>query len=268
MLRFHSVGNWSERQVFGGEAPSTRLIVPQVEKIIDETWQTARSQPGVNLFDGPMCRLESWEATAERLALRFSHTSYKPFVGTNLYHADLADQYGPEILANPVGVSPALETSDGWLMLGRRNATVAYYPHRIHPFAGALEPRDGSDVFRAVERELAEELGLTPGAIRQIHCVGIAEDQRLRQTELIFSVQVDLSRGKIEAGVKKDEHHESWSVLAQSAAIDAVLADGEVMTPVATAALLLWGRQKWGTGWFDQRCPEGRYAPPNRGGSP
>lgn len=254
--------------MFGDEVPSTRLIVPQVEKIIDETWEAARSQPGVNLFDGPMCRLESWAATPKRLELRFSRTSYKPFVGTNLYHADLADQFGSEILANPVGVSPALETSDGWLMFGRRNASVAYYPHRIHPFAGALEPRDGSNVFRAVERELVEELALKPGTLQQIHCVGIAEDQRLRQTELIFSVQVDRSRAKIEAGVKKDEHQESWSVPAQSAAIDAALANVETLTPVATAALLLWGRQNLGTGWFDQRCPEGRYAPPNRGGPP
>jgi hypothetical protein len=266
MLRFHALGNWSESQVFGGEAPSTRLIVPQVEKIIDETWESARSQPGVNLFDGPMCRLESWNAGADRLELRFSSTSYKPFVGTNLYHADLADQYGSGILANPVGVSPALETSDGWLMFGRRNATVAYYPHRVHPFAGALEPRDGCNIFRAVERELAEELGLTRPAIKQIHCIGIAEDQQLRQTELIFSVQVDLTRAKIEAGVKKDEHHESWSVRAEIPEIDAALANVQTMTPIATAALLLWGRGKWGAEWFDRRCPERRYPPQSRGG--
>ena len=261
MLRFHAFGNWCEAQVFGGEVPSTRLIVPQVEKIIDETWESACSRPGVNLFDGPMCRLESWNATSDRLDLRFSSTSYKPFVGTNLYHADLADRYGPEILANPVGVSPALETSDGWLMFGRRNATVAYYPNHIHPFAGALEPRDGSNVFRAVERELAEELGLTRPAIKQIHCIGIAEDQQLRQTELIFSVQVGLTRVKIEAGVKKDEHHESWSVRADSAAIDAAMANTQAMTPVAMASLLLWGRREWGTEWFEQRCPARRYPP-------
>jgi hypothetical protein len=261
MLRVHALGNWSESQVFGSEVPSTRLIVPEVEKIIDATWEAAASQPGVNLFDGPMCRLESWGVSADRLELRFSRTSYKPFVGTNLYHADLADRYGPEILANPVGVSPALETSDGWLMFGRRNASVAYYPHRIHPFAGALEPRDGNNIFRAVERELAEELGLARDAIQQIHCIGIAEDQQLRQTELIFSAQVGLTRAQIEAGVKKEEHHESWSVRAEESTIDTALANGQILTPIATAALLLWGRGNLGEQWFNGHCPNLLYFP-------
>ena len=77
---------------------------------------------------------------ADRLALTLSNTTYKHFLGTNLTHPELADRYGREILANPVGVSPALLTADNFLMMGRRNASVAYYPNRIHPFAGALDP--------------------------------------------------------------------------------------------------------------------------------
>jgi hypothetical protein len=48
-------------------------------------------------------------------------------------------------------VSPALLTADGFLMMGRRNASVAYYPNRVHPFAGALDPGD-ADMFAAVRR--------------------------------------------------------------------------------------------------------------------
>ena len=52
------------------------------------------------------------------------------------------DNHGSaDCLANPVGVSPALLSADNFLIMGRRNASVAYYPNRIHPFAGALEPR-------------------------------------------------------------------------------------------------------------------------------
>src|SRR5207248_1244381 len=101
--------------------------VPEVERVIDWTWARVAARPGVNLFDGPMCRLESWRAAPDRLELVLSGTSYKPFLGTNLYHPDLADRYGREVLANPVGVSPALQTADGWLMMGRRNTSVAYY---------------------------------------------------------------------------------------------------------------------------------------------
>ena len=45
----------------------------------------------------------------------------------------------------------SLLTRDGWLLYGRRNATVAYYPNRVHPFAGTLEPGDLADVFGAAD---------------------------------------------------------------------------------------------------------------------
>src|SRR2546423_316715 len=84
----------------------------------------------------------------------------------------LADRFGPQVLANPVGVSPALLTADNYLMMGRRNASVAYYPGRIHPFAGALDPQD-SDVFAAVRRELKEELAFEIQDVTEIFCTGI-----------------------------------------------------------------------------------------------
>src|SRR5258708_140253 len=156
MLTFHAVGDWMRNQVHLAQSHGLRRIVPEVEQLMDEAWRRAISQPGVNLFDGPMCRLESWSASPDQLTLALSETSYKAFLGTNLHHPELADRYGREILANPVGVSPALETADGWLMMGRRNGSVAYYPHRIHPFAGAVEPRDALNGLDAVIRELRD----------------------------------------------------------------------------------------------------------------
>ena len=102
-------------------AKLTRLP-DKARELIDRAWQTASARPGVKLFDGPMCRLESWSALAGgALQLTLSRTSYKLFMGTNMCHPELADRFGPQVLANPVGVSPALETADGFLMLGRRN---------------------------------------------------------------------------------------------------------------------------------------------------
>src|SRR5258708_38525384 len=161
MLTFHAAGDWTRDQVHLSQTKSTRRIVPDVEHLIDDTWAQVSSQPGIHLFDGPMCRLESWRVSPAQLSLVLSDTSYKAFLGTNLHHPELSDRYGRQILANPVGVSPALETADGWLMMGRRNDSVAYYPNRIHPFAGAVEPRDALDVFAAGGRGLGEELSFT-----------------------------------------------------------------------------------------------------------
>ena len=160
---FLRAGDWGPGDVEVEWVASTRRVVPEVEALIERAWAEATARPGAHLFDGPACRLERWEVSPDgtRLRLALSHTSYKPFFGTNMSHPELADRYGPEVMANPVGVSPALETSDGMLLLGRRNGAVAYYPNGVHPFAGALDPADGGDVFRAVRRELAEELALT-----------------------------------------------------------------------------------------------------------
>ena len=252
ILRFHALGNWSPEQVHVEHVPGGgRLRVPEIDAAIELAWKGALTRPGVTLFDGPMCRLVSWEATSDALRLVLSKTSYKDFLGTNLTHPEFADRYGPEVLANPVGVSPALITADGYLMMGRRNASVAYYPNRIHPFAGALDPQDASP-FAAVRRELGEELGfrdvdIAPDGIR---CTGIAEDLSIRQPELIFAVRTLRTRSEVESRLDQAEHDESYVTLATGNGIATALGSLQEFTPVAVAAMLLWGRSSFGEEWF------------------
>jgi 8-oxo-dGTP pyrophosphatase MutT (NUDIX family) len=179
--------------------------------------------------------------------------SYKPFFGTNMSHPQLEDRFGPDVMANPVGVSPALQTCDGFLLLGRRNASVAYYPGRVHPFAGALEPRDGGDVFAAVRRELREELSLDDAGVPEVRLTGLVREPALRQTELIFRARCRLTRGEIAARVGAEEHHGVVAVAAAPHHVAAALAD-PALTPVAVAALLLWGRAEFGDEWFSTRA--------------
>lgn len=249
MLKFHAVGDWVPNQVAVRWVESGRRIVPEVETLIERAWQAALSRPGVRLFDGPMCRMERWEASPERLSLDLSVTGYKPFLGTNLAHPELADQFGREVMANPVGVSPALQTSDDFLMLGRRNATLAYYPSRTHPFAGALEPRDNGDLFAAVRRELREELSLNDSDVAEVRCTGVAEDFALRQPELLFRVRTILTRKQLESQVHAEEHGGSVAVPATREAVVRIIED-PALTPVAVASLLLWGKVTFGGEWF------------------
>lgn len=257
-MRFLTLGDWGPGQVRAEWVPGTRIIVPAVEAAIDDAWQNALRRPGIRLFDGPMCRLESWEPRGPHLLLRFSPTSYKPFMGTNLTNPALADTYGPDVLANPLGVSAILETSDGWLMLGRRNAAVAYYPGRLHPFAGCLEPNEPLDVFDEVRRELREELSFRPSDVADVRMVGLVEDASLRQPEAIFLVRSTLRRSEIDAKLGADEHLASWSVRAEAGAVSRTLAGGQAFTPVAVASLLLWGRTtlgEAGEAWFLHEAP-------------
>lgn len=252
MIAFHAIGDWPGGHVrISWAATSSRQTNSEVERIIEETWTRESQRLGKHLFDGPMCRMESFEASGEALNLLLSRTSYKPFVGTNLHNADLAERFGPEVMANPVGVSTIVETSDAFLMLGRRNAAVVYYPHRVHPFAGSLEPTDGDDASAGSFRELHEELSLDRDHILDHRCLGIAADSSILQPELIFAARTRLDRAEIERRVDREEHGGSCAIANDAHAVATTLSDSQ-LTPIAVASLLLWGRFRFGERWFDR----------------
>lgn len=242
LLRFHVAGNWAADELIIHRSSTPRPTTSQIESLIDQAWSAALQRPGIKLFNGEMCRLESWRQEEGKLHLTLGHTTYWEFLGTNLAHPEIADAHSPAHLANPVGVSPALLTADNFLMMGRRNASVAYYPNRIHPFAGALDPED-ADPFGAIRRELKEELGFTGADIADIRCTGIAEDLSIRQPELIFYVKSTRSRAQIEAALDPTEHDATWHLEARREAVMELLeAPQPEFTPVAIASLVLYSQ--------------------------
>lgn len=254
MLTIEAIGHWTDTQVHAVEQPDTRVRIHAVEQLIDQTWQAALRQPGIHLFDGPMCRLESFVASIGSLELGISPASYRTFYGTNMRHPELADQYGTQVLANPLGVSCLLETADDWILLGRRSASVAYYPNRVHPFAGALEPGDAADVFAAARRELHEELTLKDNQIGRMHCLALVRDNLLRQPELIFSVRTRRTLRQLENQMDHTEHREGYPLAASLPVIESAMTRTRLLTPIAICSLWLWGRQRFGQSWFDRHA--------------
>lgn len=228
---------------------STRRVIPEVERQIETAWQQTLARPGVRLYDGPICRFESAAVEGDRLVVRLSRTSYRVFVGTNFCNPHLADQYGPGVMANSMGVSSGLLTTDGFWTMGRRNASVAYYPGRVHPFAGSLELTDEIDLFANAQRELREELHLTHDNVAVTRLVGLVEDIALRHPEAIFLAKTTLARNEVAAGLDADEHDGVWFTPATPIDTVAALRDAE-LTPVARAVLLLGGRHVFGEAWF------------------
>jgi 8-oxo-dGTP pyrophosphatase MutT (NUDIX family) len=248
-VRFQAIGRWEPTDIFVRWVPENRIRDAEVERIIAKTWDDAQSRPGLKLFDGPMCRLERFTA-GKTLELELSPTSYRIFWGTNLNNSRLAQKYGPASLANAVGLSCALESADGFLMLGRRNDSVAYYPSRVHPFAGALEPAEKMDVFAEARRELNEELGLGAEDIRGLTYVAIIEDVSIAQPELIVSAKTTRTRSQLENNLDKAEHDSLVAVEQIRQKVESSLTD-PAMTPVALGTILLWGREHFGPDWFD-----------------
>ncbi len=250
MLIFHLLKTFPEGKIVTRWVESRRKIVDEVERAIDDAWNSAMTAPGVHLFDGAMCRLESWRDSGAQLELELAPTSYKVFLGTNMAHPELALKHGRDVLAVPIGVSPALITGDERMMLGVRNDRVWYYPRRLHTFSGALEPRDAIDLFKAVRRELHEELRLNDDDIAEVIFTGIAEDVALLQPEMLFAVRSHRTRAEIESRMLDDEHHACWSCPATADVLASVLENERRLTPVAVAATLLWGRTQFGEEWF------------------
>lgn len=247
MLKFHATGDWPEGAVHIRRAESTRAAVPEVEAAIEQSWHEARSRrPGANLFDGELCRLESFAATIDSLELVLSRTTYKAFFGTNICNPQLAERFGTQVLANPIGISCALVTCDDFFILGRRNSSVAHYPNRLHPFAGMLEQRESPQVFDEVRRELREEVSLLPGQLTDLRCIGIVEDSSIRQPELIFSARTTRLRSEVEAHVDAKEHGSAWATPATEDSLRAAIANPLEFTPVAVASMILWARAR---GW-------------------
>ena len=251
MLRWLHVGRCDDVVVRFIE--SKRQETPASRASIERCW-AEKTAAGLPLFDGPMCRLEAFHVehrpnTGGVLRLDVSRTSYRVFLGTNLH--------GPRdlpaaALANPIGVSPALESADGMLLLGRRNGRVAYYPHRLHPFSGSLEPdrlAAGGGVADEVRRELAEELNLAPAEVPEVACVGIVEDADIRHPELIFHARVAVSAAEALARLDPAEHAAAAAVEATPEAVAAAAADKD-LTPVGRASLLLFGLGRFGGDWF------------------
>jgi len=261
MLTIEAAGNWAASQVCAIVHPDSRPRIDAVERLIDQSWSAALQQRGIQLFDGPMCRLESHAATTGSLELFLSSTSYRIFFGTNMRHPELADRYGPPILANPLGVSCLLETADDWILLGRRNDSVAYYPGRVHPFAGALEPADEGDVFAAARRELHEELALKDSHLKQIRCLALVRDNLLRQPELIFTVRTNRTLRQLERLMDHTEHREGYPLAASLPVIESAMSLSHLLTPVAIGSLWLWGRQRFGQSWFDRHAAAITAAP-------
>ncbi len=231
-------GYWTPGQVEMVEVPSTLTIAASTQKLIDDAWTEIGKRTGLHLFDGPMCRLESVDQSARPNHLRFtfSRTSYKPFFGTNLTNAHIADTLGEAALANSLGASVALLAGDGLLLLGRRSSRVAYYPNRIHPFAGTLEPKDTIDPFNVVYRELAEELSLSRNEITDVALIGMVSDTTIRQPELVYIARTSLTSHDIAARLDKQEHDAMW---AGTIAEARDMAHEDILTPIARATIAL-----------------------------
>ena len=252
MLRFHLIGDWPAGSITCTPTASTFDPTAEVQQLIDIAWAARKRELGDHLYDGRLCRLESFHHAGSHLTLLLSETSYKSFLGTNYANPALADRFGPAALANALGFSTAVLSSDDHIMLAVRSRTSAYHAGRIHTFGGTIEPGHSINVFDEALRELSEEAGLNRSDIADIRCAALAEDASTRQPELVFLARSTLPRTQIEQQINKQEHSAFWPLPVTRESLESAVHHKPRLTPIAAAALLLWGRRLYGLPWFTE----------------
>ncbi len=254
------IGGFTAEQLHVQWSALKRETNQEVETLIENTWAAevdCARQTGRKLYNGHLCRLWDCSRHGSSFQLTLGEVSFKEFLGTNLTHAYLRYFHGPEVLADAVGVSAALRTSDGFLLLGRRSQRVFYHAGRIHPIGGVIE-RVGDVVpapFSSIIDELAEETNLTREHLGEVVCLGLVRDKHIVQPELIFDVTADAdvayARRVSSQAPDAEEHSELLAVRDHPAAVVTFIEQNyNELTPLALATLLLHGQRHWGSGWF------------------
>jgi len=234
----------------------------KVDAIIEQTWQEHTEgkyrSDTKELYDGNLCRLLQCSA-ADKLSIALGPVGFKEFLGTNLTNASLRYEHGMDILADALGVSAAVRTADGFLLMGMRSESVAFHSGRLHPIGGVVEPDTSlsqpADPFTAMILELEEETALQRDMISEIVCMGLVRDKRIVQPELIFDVSISIEATELRRisndALGKKEHSHLELISDHPARITAFIRTNfEKLTAVAIATLLLHGLRHWGCGWF------------------
>jgi hypothetical protein len=256
------VGRFAPEQMNVRWTGDPRTSNEEVDALIEQTWdreKTLADQAKRRLFNGSLCRLVQASPSPDQLSLTLGAVSYKEFVGTNLTNAYLRHIHGPDVLADALGVSAAVVSADGFLVLGRRSKKVAYHGGRIHPIGGIVEPAEAGQPAphpaETMTNELREELCITPEQIDAIECIALVRDKHIVQPELVFDVTVSADVAEMITGAReaKDsmEHAEIVPVRHHPASVVTFMENHAAqLTPVALATLLVHGLHVWGSGWF------------------
>ncbi|MEK6798880.1 MAG: hypothetical protein AABZ12_07950 [Planctomycetota bacterium] len=257
---------YTSEQIVQRWTDDPRPTNPAAEAMIAAAWETQLAlaeQENRRLYDGRLVRLVQLQAEPSRLHLRLGPTSFRDFLGTNLFNAAAVLRQNARSLADAVGVSTIVRTADHAIALGRRGPSVAYHAGFLHAFGGMLDETDRRadgtyDLFGAAQRELVEELGLQRGEVHDLSLIAVVRDLAIQQPEFVFEANVALSCKEIEArfrpGEPGQEHTGIEFAFGDPSSILPFLRRVAPVAPTAEAAVLLHGLFEWGREWYEQTC--------------
>lgn len=179
-----------------------RTLPESLLSAMDAFWQESvlKSMSGEHLFNGDLCRLNSWEIDSKEPKLSLGYTNYK-----ELLYSNHRIQSGNDIpfghLSYALGISAVLISSDAQIILIRRSPTVGEFPDTLDILGGHIHPTEHAVAgtpapFVAMQAEIDEEMGVKSSEY-SLQCIGLLETIRTRKPELIFVADCKLSAKRV-----------------------------------------------------------------------
>lgn len=242
-------GPWSASQVrVHWNGPANR-ICDAAETYLNARWNTyvqdAEARGG-RLFNGSITCLAGYSQEHDALYLHLYQSDYRRFLVTTVRDRAWFAAHAPEAITPALGNS-ALVTGGSVAVLGVRSPRVAAYAGHAHLIGGAMDalaapdlPPTAEGIVTHLQRELAEELGLTEGDLAPAPTLlGLFRDTHLAQPELVW-------HWPLRAGAAGVAHLARQMDASEHTYLHMVERDSDAsaspppLTPMAQAALACW----------------------------
>ncbi len=263
MIEFEIVarGLYQPAQLVIDYDPTSQMpVTPEIQAWMDTLWQqklTQAQQRNTPLFETQLFRFVAASSQADgTLHITMGATSYKQYVTTRV--PDFAQGRARSELGNPLAVCSVVETSDGSILLDKRQG-VDVYVGRYHVIGGFFErhlDQVGSlpDPFGAVRREIREETGIQSDDIRDQYCLGVVYDLQMPHGEMCFLTRLHIPLDEVLRRVP--EEHEIKQLIPLHVTVDSlrkfVLKHHGNISATGEPNLLMYGGWKFGGPWFEE----------------
>ncbi len=240
------------------------LTMPKTPEIVawmDEVWEQKLALARANktlLFESPLFRLIEVSAQPDdTLHLLLGDTTYKEYVTTRepvFAHVHLRSELG-----NALSVCSVVETSDGHILLDKREG-VDVYVGRYHVIGGFFErgldmaeTAEQPDPFSAMRREIREETGVQLEDISAQYCLGAVYDVATPHGELCFLTQLHITLDEVRRREPEDREikHLHSLYVTPASLHDFIMQHHGTISATGEPNLLLYGKLKFGDEWFE-----------------
>jgi 8-oxo-dGTP pyrophosphatase MutT (NUDIX family) len=233
---------------------------PEISEWIQALWQqklVRAREKNIPLFDVPLFRLISVEAQPGGiLHLVLGNTSYKEYVATRVH--EFCQGRSRHELGNALAVCSVVETSDGHILLDKRQG-VDVYAGRYHVIGGFFERQldttaASPDPFGAICREIREETGIQLADIAEQYCLGAVYDLTTPHGELCFLTRLKISLAEVYARTpEEDEIKQLRSLAVTAESLRGFLLENHGnISATGEPNLLLYGALRFGERWFEE----------------